>query len=152
METTLLNVFKLVLAGCYGALISYRRFPALNIAGTGSHIMLSIGSCIILMASIHPLVMNVMGPPDRFAVYIAMAVGLLSGALIIGQRGSLASISTAASLWVAAVAGLAVGSGLYLEGGFVAIFSLVFLGEMMLDKQTVSDDRDGNENNASDEK
>jgi len=58
---------------------------------------------------------------------VVSGIGFLGAGTIIRSRASIVGLTTAASLWSIAGVGLAVGSGLYLLGGFATILILASL-------------------------
>ena len=65
--------------------------------------------------------------PARIAAGVITGIGFLGAGAIIRDRGGVKGLTTAASLWVVAGIGLALGCGFYNAGIFTTILSLVVL-------------------------
>ncbi|HDM37714.1 MAG TPA: MgtC/SapB family protein, partial [Candidatus Omnitrophica bacterium] len=83
--------------------------------------------------------------PGRVAAGVVTGIGFIGAGTIIRFRASVRGLTTAASLWVTAGIGLAIGSGFYL-GALITtaliLFALVFLGrfERFISKKKMSKD------------
>ncbi|HUP00577.1 MAG TPA: MgtC/SapB family protein [Gemmatimonadota bacterium] len=109
---------KLVLAiGC-GAAIGLEREMRDKPAGLRTHMLICIGSALITMVSLHVAItysrtqINI-ADPGRIAAQIVSGIGFLGAGTIIQARGSVHGLTTAATIWVMAGIGLAIGSGAY---------------------------------------
>jgi len=77
-------------------------------AGISTHILVIAGSMIFTLASsLDP------SSPTRIAAQIVSGIGFLGAGLIFHADGGVKNLTTAASLWVAAAVGIALGFGLY---------------------------------------
>jgi len=65
--------------------------------------------------------------PVRLAAGVITGIGFLGAGAIIRDRGGVKGLTTAASLWVVAGIGLAIGCGFYLGGIFTTLLALVAL-------------------------
>lgn len=68
--------------------------------------------------------------PARLAAQVVSGIGFLGAGTILREGTSIRGLTTAASLWVVAGIGLAVGTGFYLAGGaatLIAVFVLALL-------------------------
>lgn len=80
--------------------------------------LICVGSTLITMVSLHVALtyserqVNV-ADPGRIAAQIVSGVGFLGAGTIIQSRGSVHGLTTAATIWVMAGIGLAIGSGYY---------------------------------------
>ena len=72
--------------------------------------MVSLGAALFAVVSIHGF--GGTGDPARVAAQIVTGIGFLGAGAILHQRSSVHGLTTAASLWVTAAIGLAVGVGL----------------------------------------
>lgn len=79
-------------------------------AGISTHILVIAGSMLFALISAH------VEPESsaRIAAQVVTGIGFLGAGLILHQHGGVKNLTTAASLWVAAAVGLALGFGLYL--------------------------------------
>ncbi len=109
---------KLLLAFACGAAIGLERELSDKPAGLRTNMLICVGSTLITMVSLHvaltyaSLQTNV-ADPGRIAAQIVSGVGFLGAGTIIQSRGSVHGLTTAATIWVMAGVGLAIGSGAY---------------------------------------
>src|SRR5690606_30217895 len=76
---------------------------------------------------------TVVGDPARIAAQIVSGIGFLGAGTIIQSRGSVTGLTTAATIWVVAAIGMAVGARAYVEaiGGSILVgVSLVLLARV----------------------
>ena len=65
--------------------------------------------------------------PTRVAAQIVTGVGFLGAGAILREGVSIRGLTTAASLWVTAAIGTAVGAGMYWVSGFAVVVTLLSL-------------------------
>ncbi len=84
-------------------------------AGIKTNILICLGSA--LYTSVSVLISNVgsdaghFGDPARVAAQIVSGIGFLGGGTIIQSRGTILGLTTAATIWVVAAIGIAIGIG-----------------------------------------
>jgi len=119
---------RLLLSCVLGGLIGYEREAHRKSAGLRTHILVSIGSCLIMILSIK-IYASVQGltnaDPTRMAAQVVSGIGFLGAGSILKDGPTIKGLTTAASLWVVSGVGLAVGSGYYM--GALMTTGLVFL-------------------------
>jgi putative Mg2+ transporter-C (MgtC) family protein len=119
---------RLLLASFLGGFIGYEREAHHKAAGLRTHILVSIGSCLIMILSIK-IYSSVQGltnaDPTRLAAQVVSGIGFLGAGSIMKEGSTVKGLTTAASLWVVSGVGLAVGSGYYM-GAFMTT-GFVFL-------------------------
>jgi len=138
--TTTDIVIRLVIITVLAALIGMEREYHRRPAGIRTNVMVGLGATLMTMASIQTpsLWADVTTvDPGRIAAQIVSGIGFI-GAGIILQRGSkrVIGLTTAATLWVVAGLGIAVGMGLYTEA--VAATILVFITFILLTRVVVA--------------
>lgn len=116
-------LLRLVIAVVLGALIGYERERKGKPAGVRTHGMVSLGAALFTVVSLYGF--PAPGDPARVAAQVVTGIGFLGAGAILHQRGSVQGLTTAASLWVTAAIGVAVGTGMELMS--VATAVLVFL-------------------------
>lgn len=114
---------RLLAAVVLGALVGYERERAGKPAGVRTHGMVSLGAALFAVVSLHGF--GSAGDPSRVAAQIVTGIGFLGAGAILHERGGVHGLTTAASLWVTAAIGLAVGVGMVLMSLATAV--LVFL-------------------------
>lgn len=116
-------LLRLLVAAALGSLVGYERERMGKPAGVRTHGMVSLGAALFTLVSVHGFGSS--GDPSRLASQIVTGVGFLGAGAILRDRGSVHGLTTAASLWVAAALGTAVGVGMEIMA--LAATVLVFL-------------------------
>jgi len=137
MLTDNIVVLRLVLAIILGGFIGIERGVRGRAAGLRTHVLVCAGSCLIMMTSIYLLgLFKTTGiDPSKMAAGVITGIGFLGAGTIIRAGGSVQGLTTAASIWVVAAVGLAVGCGFYLGAG---ITSVLVLGCLMFFRRVES--------------
>jgi putative Mg2+ transporter-C (MgtC) family protein len=110
---------RLLLSAFLGAMIGYEREIHDHPAGMRTHLLVSVGSAAFTVVSIYGFT-NTGIPneaptdPSRVAAQIVTGIGFLGAGAIIKYGTSVRGLTTAASLWVTAAVGMAVGAGWWL--------------------------------------
>jgi len=134
-------IIRLVLSVFLGGLIGLERQLHRRTAGLRTHILVCLGSCLIMLTSLYVFdIYKDMVPldPGRIAAGVITGIGFLGAGAIIREREGIKGLTTAASLWVVAGIGLAVGVGFYIAGiittilAWVVLFFLRYMEGMML--------------------
>lgn len=123
-------IIRLVLSVLLSGLIGFERQMHRRTAGLRTHILVGLGSCLIMLTSIYLFdIYKSSTPvdPGRIAAGVITGIGFLGAGTIIRDREGVKGLTTAASLWVVAGLGLAVGCGFYIAGLFTTALSLVAL-------------------------
>ena len=125
----MLNRLAAVLCGLIGAERSYRNKPA----GLRTHLLVGIGSTLIMLISIRmaTLIPGQAADPTRIASNVVAGLGFLGAGTIMREGASVHGLTTAASLWAAGAVGLAVGCGYYqaaIQGSVAILLALEILG------------------------
>ena len=116
-ESLTRGIVRLVAAMILGAVIGMQRERVGKPAGLRTNMLICIGSTLITMVSIHVALtyaerqVNI-ADPGRIAAQIVSGIGFLGAGTIIQARGSVHGLTTAATIWVMAGVGLAIGAGL----------------------------------------
>ena len=125
--TTILRIFlALLLGGILGIERGMKNRPA----GMRTYMLVSIGSCMIMLINQYVYQMIGTGDPVRMGAQVVSGVGFLgAGTIIVTRHSQIKGLTTAAGLWAAAAVGLAVGIGFYeaAVGGSFAIFGVLTL-------------------------
>jgi putative Mg2+ transporter-C (MgtC) family protein len=108
-------VLLLIAAGLGGAIGLEREFGA-QPAGFRTHVLVSLGSALFTIAGADATHAD----PTRVAAQVVTGIGFLGAGAILRDGGSVKGLTTAASLWVTAAAGVACG----LDAAELAAFSV----------------------------
>jgi putative Mg2+ transporter-C (MgtC) family protein len=134
----MITLCKLLLAAFLGGMIGLEREIHGRPAGFRTHLLVSLGSCLFVLTSIHfyTLYGNFSGnqpvgvDPGRVAAQVVTGIGFLGAGAIIRERFSVRGLTTAACLWIAAAIGIACGVGLFglsMTVTLISLASLLFL-------------------------
>jgi putative Mg2+ transporter-C (MgtC) family protein len=125
LERLLLSLFA-------GFLIGLERQIHRQPAGLKTHILICSGSTLLTIVSLvlagglgiidhkSPII----GDPARLAAQIVSGIGFLGGGAIIRQGFNIKGLTTAATIWVSAAIGIALGVGSYSAAG-IALLSVL---------------------------
>ena len=121
----LLILTRISLAILLGFILGIERELYKRPAGLRTHILVCMASCLIMLVSMYGFES---GDPGRVAAQVVSGIGFLgAGAIMREDKGSIKGITTAATIWMSAMIGLACGNGFYFGAILVTITSLVIL-------------------------
>lgn len=156
MFSEVIDIFKLELmlqvglATVLGGAIGLERELGGKPAGLRTNILICIGSVLYTHLSI-AMLSAIAGSaggggtgtdPTRVAGQIVTGVGFIGAGTILHARGAIVGLTSAATIWVVAAIGVALGSGYYLEGiatTLVVLAVLAGLGrvEKLVERQSM---------------
>lgn len=126
-------LIRLVLAAFLGGVIGYEREHTNRPAGFRTHILVCVGSALVMVTSEfifdkYHSVANI--DPARLGAQVISGIGFLGAGTIIRDGINVRGLTTAASLWAVSCVGIAAGTGFY-EGAAIATIliylTLIFL-------------------------
>ena len=123
-------ISRLVLSFFLSGLIGFERQAHRREAGLRTHILVCLGSCLIMLTSLYVFdiyIARVPLDPTRIAAGVITGIGFLGAGTIIRDREGIKGLTTAASLWLVAGIGLAVGCGFYKAGVYTTVLALIVL-------------------------
>lgn len=123
-------ILRLILSVVLGGFIGLERQLHRRVAGLRTHILVSLGSCLIMLTSLYlfDIYKDKVGlDPARIAAGVITGIGFLGAGTIIREREGIKGLTTAASLWVVAGIGLAVGCGFHRAAIFTTLLALITL-------------------------
>lgn len=125
---------RLLLALVLGAAVGLERELSGKPAGLRTTILICVGaelltemSIVVAGLQLHELVR---ADPARIAAQIVTGIGFIGAGTILVHRGSVVGLTTAATLWVAAAIGLAVGARAYVPAVGATIFVILTLAAL----------------------
>ncbi len=130
MVTDAQVILRLLLSVVLSGAIGLERQIHRRTAGLRTHILVSLGSCLIMLTSLHIFdiyVSKVPLDPTRIASGVITGIGFLGAGTIIREQTGVKGLTTAACLWVASGIGLAVGCGFYSASIFTTILTVIVL-------------------------
>jgi putative Mg2+ transporter-C (MgtC) family protein len=123
---------RLIAAAALGSLIGLERERLLWAAGIRTHMLVCVGSCLIMIVSAYGFAgvlnqQNTVLDPSRVAAQVVSGIGFLGAGSILARGEIVKGLTTAASIWTVAAIGLAVGGGLYFAAGASTVIILAIL-------------------------
>ena len=119
-------LIRLAIAVLAGGAIGYERESKNHPAGFRTHILVCIGACVISLVQVNmneEIISRVLNNPNlrniisvdygRLSAQVISGVGFLGAGTIIHNKGSIKGLTTAATLWLVACLGIAIGYGYY---------------------------------------
>jgi len=128
-ETT----FKILLSVILSGLIGYERGKRHKGAGLRTHILVGVGSTLIVLTSLflfekYKDVTTI--DPTRMITGIVTGIGFLCAGTIIQAESRVRGLTTAAALWIVSGVGIAVGAGHYSAAVIVSVVVFFVLVRM----------------------
>lgn len=127
-------MLRLCLAVVLGILIGLDRLRVEPAAGPRTHALVALGSALLLIVSSEGFMRIIQLPhvtldPSRIAAQVVSGIGFLGAGVILLRSGTetIRNLTTAASLWIVAAIGLAVGAGLYVGAVASTALALIIL-------------------------
>jgi putative Mg2+ transporter-C (MgtC) family protein len=121
----LVQLFRIVLACLLGACIGFEREKYGRPAGLRTHMIVCVASSLAMLVSIYGFEG---GDPARLAAQVISGIGFIgAGAIIVRGDKDIMGITTAATIWICAIIGLACGNGYYFGAIMSTAASLIIL-------------------------
>ncbi len=102
---------KIVTSLILGGLIGFDRESKMKTAGIKTNIMICLGATLFTASSFLNLLDHPNADPNRIAAQIVSGIGFLGAGTIFHGKGFISGLTTAATMWVVAAIGVAIGSG-----------------------------------------
>jgi len=134
---------RLLTSFILGSIIGLERERKARAAGLRTHILVCMGSCLIMLISLYiyelykdkaPL------DPARIAAGVVTGIGFLGAGTIIRSREGIRGLTTAASIWVSSAIGLAVGCGFISAALIVTLLTFLTLSYLRKVERKVTKD------------
>jgi putative Mg2+ transporter-C (MgtC) family protein len=134
---------RLLTSFILGSIIGLERERKARAAGLRTHILVCMGSCLIMLISLYiyelykdkaPL------DPARIAAGVVTGIGFLGAGTIIRSREGIRGLTTAASIWVSSAIGLAVGCGFINAALIVTLLTFLTLSYLRKVERKVTKD------------
>jgi putative Mg2+ transporter-C (MgtC) family protein len=132
-------LLRLLLAATLGGAIGLERELRDHEAGFRTHLLVALGACVFTLVSAYAWTdwtfssrSGTVFDPTRIAAQIVTGIGFLGAGAIIVRGINVRGLTTAATLWVVAAIGMAVGTGYYPVSVGASLLVLVSLGPLKL--------------------
>jgi putative Mg2+ transporter-C (MgtC) family protein len=132
----LLMVLCLVASVFFSGVIGFEREYHGHSAGLRTHLLVSVGSALIMIISIYgfPYATTTAGAvnydPGRLAAQVVSGIGFLGAGTIVQTGTDVKGLTTATTLWVVMAIGLACGSGNFVVAATATTFAFICLVSM----------------------
>lgn len=124
---------RLLVSAAFGAVIGLERERKNWSAGMRTHMMVCVGSTLIMIVSAYGFA-DVLGTPhieldpSRIAAQVVSGIGFIgAGTILFMKPGIIRGLTTASGLWTVAAIGLATGQGMYFAAGIATAIALAIL-------------------------
>jgi putative Mg2+ transporter-C (MgtC) family protein len=123
------SMMQVFLAALLGGVIGLEREWRGRDAGLRTNMLISMGACLFTAISINgfPLQGSAAQDTARVAAQVVTGVGFLGAGAFIHTRGHTKGMTTAATIWIVAAIGMAVGVQAYGLALFASAITLVIL-------------------------
>ncbi|PFH19579.1 MULTISPECIES: MgtC/SapB family protein [Burkholderia] len=134
-------ISRLLLAALLGSIIGIERERLSWAAGLRTHMLVAVGAALVMVVSAFGFAdiqnaKNVSLDPSRVAAQVVSGIGFLGAGSIMLRGEIIRGLTTAASLWVVAAVGLAVGGGMYVAAiAATAIVLAILAGLKPIEKR-----------------
>lgn len=136
----LVLIFRILLAGCCGAVIGIERKNRSKEAGIRTHFVVACGAALIMVISKYAFsdMIDIVGnsaadvrlDPSRIASTIASGIGFLGAGMIFVHKNTITGLTTAAGIWTTSGVGMAIGAGMYVIG--IATTVIIVIAQVVL--------------------
>lgn len=132
-------IVRLIAAVLVGGLIGYEREHENSPAGFRTNILVCVGAAVVSLISEsnlqramelanNPMYQNMIKVDiGRLGAQVISGIGFLGAGTILVEKGTIKGLTTAATLWLVACLGLAIGQGLYaisVTGAVIVVITL----------------------------
>ena len=118
---------SLLVATVLGAAVGLERELKAKPAGLRTNTLICIGACLFTELSIALTADATNGDHSRVAAQIVTGVGFLGAGTIMRGKGGVSGLTTAATIWLVAAIGTAVGAGWEMEAAGATLLTLMVL-------------------------
>lgn len=118
-------LWSLVVAVLLGGAIGLERELRGKAAGLRTNILICLGATLFTHLSIH--LAGPSGDPGRIAAQVVTGIGFLGAGTILHTRGAIAGLTSAATIWLVAAVGVAIGTGAVYEAAGATLLTLLVL-------------------------
>lgn len=134
LDSNLTITIKLILSAILGIIIGFDRERSGKPAGIRTQMLVCVGSALLASVSVDLglVVNNLNGAPGlyrldpaRLMAQVVSGIGFLGAGVIIKNGNKIQGVTTAATIWITAAIGIAIGAGFFLPAGVSTILVLL---------------------------
>lgn len=123
IDISQIDFIKIGIAFLFGAILGFEREYRNKPAGFRTLILITVGATLFTILSYHVSANS----PDRIASNIITGIGFIGAGVIFKEELKVSGMTTAATIWIAAAIGMAVGYGAFYLAGAVTLLMLITL-------------------------
>lgn len=134
--SNIILVIKIIISIICGIIIGFERENRNKDAGTRTHGIVALGSCLCMILSAYGFPESNNIDPTRIAAQVVSGIGFLgAGIIFVRKDRNISGLTTAAGIWTTAIIAMVIGSGMILLG--VLSTFLVIILQWLLSKLKV---------------
>lgn len=118
---------QIIISCVLGLIIGFERELSGKDPGLRTFALISMGSCLFTMLSIHSGSIGSPADPGRIAAQVVAGIGFLGAGTIFRSPRGVSGLTTAALMWVTAGMGMAVGFGMIHEALTTFVITLLLV-------------------------
>lgn len=147
---------RILLAAALGGAVGFEREWSHKVAGLRTHALVAVGAALLSIVSISSFAILGLDSgtnydPSRIISNIIVGIGFIGGGAILKNGNQVRGVTTAATLWIVAVIGIAIGVGFIREALFTtAVVYIVLTVLWGLEKKMTKLRRDPDQDDAID--
>ncbi len=126
-------ILRLLLGAVIGGVIGFERESHGRAAGLRTQLIVCVAAVLIMIISqnyhfyLRHIDPSLRIDPARIAAGALMGIGFLGAGVIIKSGAAIRGLTTAASIWIVSVIGLAIGGGFYIEAIVTFLITIIAL-------------------------
>ncbi|MDD6021114.1 MAG: MgtC/SapB family protein [Oscillospiraceae bacterium] len=125
LPDNLIYMIRIVICAACGAAIGIERSKRQKEAGIRTHLIVAIGSALMMIVSKYAFDDVVRADASRIAANVITGVSFLGAGVIFVKDSSIKGLTTAAGIWATSGIGLAIGGGMIIVGVFSTILIII---------------------------
>ena len=125
-------LLRIVIAGICVGMIGYERKNRGKGEGIRTHMIVAMGSSLMMLVSKYGFFDTAGADPSRVASSIVTGVGFLGAGIIYFQNKNIYGLTTAAGVWATMGVGMAIGAGMYIIG--IVSAAIIIAAQIVLHK------------------
>lgn len=138
------HALQILVAAVLGGIIGYEREATHHSAGLRTNMLIAIGACLFTILSIDGFPLRGSAQDTaRIAAQIVSGVGFIGAGVTFRTETRVRGLTTAATIWLVAAIGMAVGTSAYFLAVFTTILTAVVLYFLQPVSKAIGDDTSG---------